>query len=135
MKPFHQWKSEIVALDGGFLHVREWYYARYGAYCNKERAVMSKEKDLPALSPGQHLRQTTAMLKKKAQRELYGKIIHQDSRVTVRMKIVGDEVNLKVHTNQVSAVDGSVVETLPIAYMIGMNCLIYEIRTPRPERV
>lgn len=45
IKPFVQWKSEIVEMEGGFWpkHERGWYHAEYGKYCEKVRRL-NKEK-------------------------------------------------------------------------------------------
>lgn len=93
-----------------------------------------KEGETMATSPGMHLQLTESMQRKKANRELYGKIIHQDSRVTVRLQTVGDEVIINVHVNRVAASDGKPIECLPMGYVIGHNTLRYKVE-PRPERV
>ena len=43
VKPFHEWKEEVVKADSEkhgvfkFYRLRDWYFKAYGAYCAKHR--------------------------------------------------------------------------------------------------
>ena len=48
MKPFHEWKAEIVKQDSLkhrvllYLRPYEWYHKSYGGYCNKCKTLLSE---------------------------------------------------------------------------------------------
>lgn len=42
IKPFHQWKREYLA-KSSVMYPREWYYTKYGQYCNRQRKKIIAE--------------------------------------------------------------------------------------------
>lgn len=62
-----------------------------------------------------------------AHEDLYGKVIHRDDKVVVRMSINGDgEYLIKVHPITQNGQEG-----LPRGYMLGSNALSF---TPKPVK-
>lgn len=40
--PFHEWKDRQVKLDG-FFHPKDWYFTKYGEYCERVRREYVKD--------------------------------------------------------------------------------------------